>query len=189
MQAATSSEVPPVRLRGHPAAPQRAEDPAHDAGRGPVLHHPGAGEPGRSVPGPQPLALLPVQAPRIPRHAPVRSAHVLKHDPLRPARHREDMAHRHARGGGCRGREVGEVAEEERANVKRRFDDLDLEMAGCPFNVVRALAWSGAAHAVPSRLPRVPRSRATCAGRKRLPLDTLKAWDTRLPKAPPFSAG
>ena len=29
----------------------------------------------------------------------------------------------------------------------------------------------------------------TCAGRKRLPLDTLQAWDTRLPRAPPFSAG
>ncbi len=29
----------------------------------------------------------------------------------------------------------------------------------------------------------------TCAGRKRLLLDTLKAWDTRLPRAPPFSAG
>ena len=39
-----------VRLRGRPAAPQRAEDPAHDAGRQPVLHHPGAAEPGRSVP-------------------------------------------------------------------------------------------------------------------------------------------
>ena len=32
------------------AAPQCAKDPAHDAGRQPVLHHPGAGEPGRSVP-------------------------------------------------------------------------------------------------------------------------------------------
>ena len=30
------------------------------AGREPVLHHPGAGESGRSAPGPEHLALLPV---------------------------------------------------------------------------------------------------------------------------------
>ena len=46
-----------VRLRGRPEVPQRAEDPAHDAGRQPVLHHPGPAEPGRSVPGPEHLEL------------------------------------------------------------------------------------------------------------------------------------
>ena len=68
---------------------------AHDAGRRPVLHHPGAEEPARGVPRPQHLTLLPVQAPRHDRLRHGRPLRCPRMGPVR-RRHRPDRRLRRA---------------------------------------------------------------------------------------------